>query len=316
MSAESRFLLTNARWQSAAAISREFVRHANPQPSTGTLWTIAAPAAGEALISVVIPTSDAERRGLFQKLLNQLAEQTLQNFEVLVIKGDPRQGRAINVGVACSRGRYLITLDDDTDLMSPEAFERLVAVMESNADIGIAGGNAVIPPGASRFVRRTMVELPRRAWMPVEEITESDLVQHPLLIMRVADFKTVGGENELIPRGLDPYLRREIRGRNMRIVLVPAVVYAHLPPDRLGVLLKQFFRNGFQAAYVNRHFPQWVIETPSHHGVFREQVPLPLRVFRLPARLIGVLLHGQLIRFLCESAYLLGFTRQWLFNRR
>jgi hypothetical protein len=316
MTSDSRFSLVNAHWTPVDGISRDFVRHPNQQASPGVIWTI-APAPGERpLVTVVIPTSDADRRGLFQKLLYQLGDQSLQDFETIVVKGDPRQGRAINIAAAIARGTYLITLDDDTDLMSADAFARLVAVMGQQADVGMAGGNAVIPPGASAFVKRVMREIPRRAWEPVAAITDSDLVQHPLLIMRLADFKAVGGENELIPRGLDPYLRREFRLRGQRIVLVPTVIYAHLPPDRLDALVRQFFRNGYQAALVNRNFPQWVIETPSRHGAFRERVPLVLRVFRLPLRLVGVFFQGHVIRFLCESAYLAGFGKYWLFTKR
>jgi hypothetical protein len=317
METTSRFDLTNARWLSPANIARDFVRYPDPHPSPGVIWTIAPPAGAKPLITVVIPTSDGDRHGLFQKLLFQLGNQSMQEFEVISVMGDTRQGRAINTAAAMARGTYVITLDDDIDMMSAvDAFARLVDVMVQFPDIGMAAGNAVIPPDASPFVKRAMREIPRRAWEPVTTITESDLVQHGLLIMRLTDFLDIGGENELIPRGLDPYLRREMRSRGRRIVLVPGVLYAHLPPDNLGVLVRQFFRNGNQAALVNRLFPQWVIETPSHHGTFREQVPLPLRVLRLPMRLVLIALRGHFIRFVCEFAYMLGFAKYWLSGKR
>jgi hypothetical protein len=316
MAKTSRCMLTNAQWLPAGT-ARGFVRYIDPKPSPGVIWTIEPPAGSMPLITVVIPTSDADRHGLFQKLLFQLGNQSLQEFEIISVRGDNRQGRAINTAVAQARGRYMITLDDDIDMMgADDAFARLVDVMERHPDVGMAAGNAVIPPTASPFVRRIMREIPRRAWEPVTTLTDSDLVQHGLLIMRVAEFRDIGGENELIPRGLDPYLRREMRSRGRRIVLVPGVLYAHLPPDNFGVLIRQFVRNGNQAALVNRAFPQWVIETPSHHGTFREQVPLPLRVLRLPLRLVLIALRGHFIRFICEFAYMLGFAKYWLFGKR
>ena len=134
----------------------------------------------------------------------------LKNYEVIVVRGDPRQGRAINVAAVIAQGRYLLTLDDDTSLPDSMTFGKLVAVMEKHPEIGIAGGNNVIPTDASPFVRRVMQELPRRSWDPVQEIIDSDLAEHPCMIMGAEDFRFIGGENELIPRGLDPYLRQEI----------------------------------------------------------------------------------------------------------
>jgi glycosyltransferase involved in cell wall biosynthesis len=53
--------------------------------------------------------------------LNQLSQQTVKDFETIVIKGDKRQGRAINTGVDFARGTYIVTLDDDTSLQSRDA---------------------------------------------------------------------------------------------------------------------------------------------------------------------------------------------------
>jgi glycosyltransferase involved in cell wall biosynthesis len=314
MTVKHGYSVAQAQWRPVRDVDRSFVKVRNPDPSPAKAWRESAPNGRPTLITVIIPTSDADRRGLFQRLLDQLAEQTLADFELIVIKGDSRQGRAINVAAAMAAGAYLVTLDDDTDLPQPDSFAKLVAVMADHRDIGIAGGNAVIPAGVTPFVRKVMRELPRRAWEPVREILDSDLVQHPLLIMRTAEFKAVGGENELIPRGLDPYLRQEFRNRGLRVALVPGVIYAHLPPDVLPVLVKQFYRNGMQAAFVNRTYPQWVIETPDRHGAFKPRVPLVLRVFRLPLRLAGELLSGKFLRFICESAYMLGFARNWIFG--
>jgi GT2 family glycosyltransferase len=231
------------------------------------------------------------------------------------VRGDSRQGRAINIGAALAQGIYLLTLDDDTSLPDPETFSKLVAVMEAHPEIGIAGGNNVIPPDASPFVRRVMQQIPRRSWEPVSKITDSDLAEHPCLIMRTEEFKAVGGENELIPRGLDPYLREEFRKLDKRVVVAPGIIYHHLPPDNLDKLLRQFSRNGRQAAFVNRNYPQWVIETPIVHGSFRAEMPLPLRLLRFPIRLLYALTTGKPIWFLCEVAYALGFSYEFFVKK-
>ncbi len=305
----------SAIWQPVADVDRSFVRYPNKEASPGKFWRHSSDD-GPLNLSVVIPTSDAYRGGYFPKLLSQIGSQDFSGFEVILVRGDPRQGRAINIGVALAQGTYLLTMDDDTSLPNPETFSKLVAVMEKNPIIGIAGGNNVIPTYATPFVRRVMEELPRRSWAPVSEITNSDLAEHPCLIMRTEEFKAVGGENELIPRGLDPYLRGEFRKLGKRVVVVPGVIYHHLPPDNLDKLLQQFYRNGCQAAYTNRYYPQWAIETPADHGSFKSHVPLSLRLLRFKIRLLHSLFTGRLIWFLCEASYALGFVNELLFAKK
>jgi len=297
-------------WQPAAAVARPFVRFRSPEASPGCIARRPPPALPVRL-SVVIPTLDGYRNGYLAHLLAQIERQDFKAHEVLVVRGDPRQGRAINIGAALAEGAYLLTLDDDTQLPDPAAFGRLVGVLEGHADIGMAGGNNLVPEDASPLVRRVMQEIPRRSWPMVEKITDSDLAEHPLLVTRTAEFKAVGGENELIPRGLDPYLRMAFRSFNKRVVLVPKVVYHHLPPDRWGRLLRQFFRNGKQAAFTNRHYPQWVVETPDHHGPFKAQVPVPIRLCRFPLRVATAFLTMKPALFLCELAYAAGFLVEW-----
>lgn len=301
----------SGRWEPVADVERPFVHHRNNEPSPGAVWQY-APGKGDVNLSVVIPTSDAYRGGYFLKLLSQIDGQDYSNLELIVVRGDPRQGRAINTGASLAQGKHLLTLDDDTSLPDTETFSKLVTVMDTHPEIGIAGGNNVIPEDASFFVLRVMRELPRRSWEPVSEITDSDLAEHPCMIMRTAEFKSIGGENELIPRGLDPYLREEYRKSGKRVVVVPNVIYHHLPPDSLNKLLKQSFRNGRQAAYVNRNYPQWVIETPSKHGTFVPRRPLWQRILRYPLRLMGTLVTGRPMWFIYQIFYVAGFVFFWL----
>ncbi len=267
-------------------------------------------------VSIIIPTSDGYRNGLFPALLSQLSEQTFQNFETIIIKGDPRQGRAINTGADIARGGYLLTLDDDTRLGSEDAIETLYRILEEHRSIGMAGGINVIPPNVSPFVRRVMREVPRRSTPPVNEVTDSDLAEHPLLIMRKDVFKGVGGENELIPRGLDPYLRREFRRAGCRVVVVPGVHYSHLPPNTLPRLIKQFYRNGRLAGFCNKFYPQWVFETPDTHGTeFIMQRPFSYRAARYLVNMVKRAFKGHLIYLTISLSYALGFLRGYMCYR-
>lgn len=298
-------------WQSASEVARPFVLHPQAKPSPASYWHLPSPR-DPILLSVVIPTLDACRGGFLPGLFSQIGKQDLKDFELFVVKGDPRQGRAINVGAALARGTYLLTLDDDTSLPDPSTFAKLVSVLEGLPAVGIAGGNNVVPEDASPFVRRVMEQIPRRSWKPVDAVTDSDLAEHPCMMMRVADFRKVGGENELIPRGLDPYLRQAFREAGFRVVLAPGVVYHHLPPPTWTKLLRQFYRNGRQAAYVNRTYPQWVIETPDRHGPFTARKPFGRRMVRYAGTLMNSLLQGKEILFMAELSYALGFVSGFL----
>lgn len=304
-----------AEWNSAAPVDRPFVSYPHPESSPGDYWCSRFDCTNVRL-SVVIPTSDAWRDGYFIKLLSQIKQQDHSNFELIVVKGDHRQGRAINIGAALAKGKYIITLDDDTALPDPGTFQKLEAVMETHPDIGIAGGNNVIPEKATPFIRRAMQEIPRRSWEPVQAITDSDLAEHPCMIMRKVDFMTVGGENELIPRGLDPYLRNEFRKAGKRVVVVPGVIYHHLPPDSFRGLIKQFYRNGKQAAFVNLNYPHWVIETPSRHGDFISEKPFVFRILRFTIQLGRSLYKFQLIHLSAEISYALGFLNAYISNKK
>jgi len=300
------FNFSSEKWHSAASVDRSFVIYAHPESSPASFWCYRT-GRSRACLSVVIPTSDAWRGGYFVKLLSQIKQQDLSDYELIVIKGDPRQGRAINIGAALSEGKYIITLDDDTALPDPGTFRKLKAVMETHPDIGIAGGNNIIPSDASRFIKNVMKQIPRRSWEPVSEITDSDLAEHPCMIIRTTEFKRLGGENELIPRGLDPYLRREFRLAGLRVVVIPGVFYHHLPPSTMKRLLRQFFRNGKDAAFTIYNYSQWVIETPANHGPFRESVSPLYRYSRFPVRLIAALLKGEIYFFVCQIVYAFGY---------
>jgi len=72
------------------------------------------------------------------------------------------------------------------------------------------------------------------------------------------------------------------------------------------------YRNGCQAAYVNIHSPEWVIETPAEHGYFTLRVPLWKRILRFPLNMLKSLLQGKWLWVLCETCYAWGFLRGWI----
>ncbi|MBL7136607.1 MAG: glycosyltransferase [Candidatus Marinimicrobia bacterium] len=223
------------------------------------------------LVSVIIPTLDGYRYGYFPELLKQLGNQKFQDFETIVVKGDPRQGRAINTAVSQCKGKILIILDDDTQLGTPNIFSKLVETVKTEPNVGMVGVPNLVPENGSWIVKAAMKQIPRRSSPMVEKIVESDLAEHPCCAIPKDVFINVGGENEKIPRGVDPYLRSAIRDAGYRVVVIPKVYIHHQPPNSIIKNCRQFFRNGKMAAYVNKFHPYFVIELASKH---EEKVPI------------------------------------------
>ncbi len=123
-------------------------------------------------VSVIIPTRDGERRGLLPRLLEDLHEQTVQRFEVLLVVGDPRQGRAINRGVKSSKAPIIVTLDDDTQIRTRRLLENLVDALERHPSVGMVGASTVLPENPSWLQRTASRQIPRRLFPVVDRLTD------------------------------------------------------------------------------------------------------------------------------------------------
>ena len=259
-------------------------------------------------VSVIIPTLDGDRNGYLPLLLDQIKKQTFTNLEILVIRGDHRQGRAINFGALTAKGDILITMDDDTRLGHSEVIENMVSVIKNNPDIGIAGVSNLVPKQASLLIKLAMKQIPRRSSPMVNQITDSDMAEHPCLTISKSLFYRIGGENELIPRGLDPYLRYMVREAGYRVVVIPHTWIHHLPPSSPIRLIGQFFRNGKGAAFCQKFYPHWVLElTRSHSNPEKMQRGLLFRLARNFIFLAGSLVQGKAIYFITQISYVAGF---------
>lgn len=259
-------------------------------------------------ISIVIPTLGVSRSGYLSRLLDQIKQQTFQNYEVILIKGDTRQGRAINCGVAVSKGEHIVIFDDDTKLGSKDILERMVGTIDKNPFIGMAGVANTVPESAPFLVRKIMNQVPRRSSPVVSKIIDSDLAEHPCCIIPKKIFIQIGGENELIPRGLDPYLRQEIRNAGYRVVVLPKLFIHHLPPEKFILFVRQFYSNGKMAAYVNKFYPDFVIELSTEHGKkITAKRSVGIRIFSYIIRLLKSVFTFEVFNFLSSILYLSGY---------
>jgi GT2 family glycosyltransferase len=293
-------------------IHRPYVKYIN-STSPGKIEIHRDDPKQEPAVSIIIPTSDATRDGLLPALLAQLKQQTFRDFETIIIIGDTRQGRAINSGVALASGKYIVIFDDDTRLGTTNILEKMVESMEQHPEIGMAGVANLVPDDASWFVRRVMRELPRRTSPIVHEITDSDLAEHPCCIMPRDVFTKIGGENEIIPRGLDPYLRQEIRQAGYRVVVLPELFIHHLPPGTFRKFARQFYRNGKMAAYVNKFYPEFVVELAyQHKAEVKQKRSLIVRIISYCARVIKTILTLRFFYLMSLLLYLTGFVIGYL----
>lgn len=293
----------------AASNRRAFVRYLKEGPLPSVMVRTGRETNGVPEVTIIIPTADGEREGNLVRLLDQLDHQTCQRYEVIVVCGDHRQGRAINIGAAMARSELLVTMDDDTRLGSSDLLEKLVCVFSEDRSIGIAGVANLVPSDAPWVARRAMRELPRRSSPLVDHVTDSDMAEHPCLAIRKSVFYQAGGEHEWIPRGLDPYLRQEIRRLGFRVVVIPDVWIHHLLPQTLGGILRQYFRNGVGAAYVQKFYPQFVVDQAlTHRQAPPSHTTWTKRAMRYAGRMLQDSISIRWIHVAAMVTYALGYA--------
>lgn len=261
-------------------------------------------------VSVVIPTLDGRRGGAVPRLLASIGRQSFRDYEIQMVKGVVPQGKAINQGARSARGDILIVLDDDSCLADESVFERLVAAIDSDNTIGMAGASIVVPPDASVFQERAAAQFPRLSMPVVDRITDSDLACHGCCAIPKRVFEQVGGEREDLPRGLDPDLRVRLRAAGYRVVLAPHARINHPLPDGWRPLLRTFFRNGFGSAYARKFQPGAVYETHEEldASAFQPRTRFVFRVVRFPFRLLKAVIEGKFIRFGAYCSYACGYS--------
>ncbi|MGB9878103.1 MAG: glycosyltransferase, partial [bacterium] len=252
-------------------------------------------------------------RGWFPKLIKQIEAQTFKKWELIIVKGDTRPSRAKNVGIAISRGRYILNLDDDSQLPQREAIENLIMAMESDEKIGAVGAGKLIPPYANRLCKRIMKELPRQQISISERIIDSDMIESGCWLLRKEAVIKVGGENELLFRGDDDYLRNVIREAGYRTVIAPNTYYYHMPPSTLIGFIKFAVRNGRGSAITQRLYPQWIYTGAEQHRMDVDfQPPFIKRLLRAIKTTIASIFLLHPIYVIYRLFYAIGYLWGWL----
>lgn len=262
--------------------------------------------------SVIIPVLNIETNPYLNNILCSLTEQTFLPEEVHLVAGDRRQGRAINYGVSKASSKYVATVDDDTQIDDPELFKKLLAAMEKEDSIGMGGAACCIPDSASNFQKKTMKQIPRR-FFPVQKANvDSDMVQHPCLVMPRQLFLDIGGEDGELIRGLDPVLRKKVRDKGKRVTIIADTWIYHLIPDSFWKVVKMYYRNGRGSGYASRNYPDRVLELSDGYdaGEFVERRNMFYRVSRRIWSLFLSIVTFKYIKAATDIAYAFGVLKE------
>ncbi|MBF0197224.1 MAG: glycosyltransferase [Planctomycetes bacterium] len=262
--------------------------------------------------SIIIPVLKLEGNPYLEDLLRNLGQQSIKPEIVHLVVGDKRQGRAINYGVSQAKSEYIATLDDDSFIDDPDLFKKLLEEMAEDDQIGMAGAACEIPPWATPFQKKAMEEIERRSFPTQKKTIDSDMVQHPCLIMPRAFFEEIGGEDEELIRGLDPVLRKKVRDAGKRVVIVANTWVYHLLPPGWASLVKMYYRNGKGSGYAQRHFPERVLELSDGYdgGSFVEKHSFFYRLSRRLIKLMSSLVQGKWLKISTDLAYGAGVLRE------
>jgi len=265
--------------------------------------------------SVIIPVASPNKIKSLKTLLTKFASQTHPPKEIHLIIGDNRQGRAINYGVKMSSTKYISTVDDDTEFDNNTLFEKLINVIKNDGSIGMVGAACEIPPYASSFQKKAMQQIPRRFFPKQEENIDSDMVQHPCLLMEKDFFLKIGGEDEEIIRGLDPLLRKKVRDSGKRVVIAANTWVYHILPNSFFKLIKMYYRNGRGSAFAKKYFPDKIYELTDGYekGKFIEKRLFIFRIFRRILKTLYAIFSFKFLKFFSDIAYISGYLSEFLF---
>lgn len=272
---------------------------------------------GSPLVSVIIPSLDGVRGGNVERLRRQIASQTCQDTEFVVVKGVRPNGRARNVGVSQTKGDFVLFIDDDVQLGCDDLIEKMLNAFEADQRIALVGVSQRIPEDASAFAKACGEQLERFEAPILEQIEDTDFASHTCMMMRRVTYLEIGGESDILPRGTDPDLRHRLRDAGYRVVLAPGAWAYHPPPENWRQLWRTYFRNGAGSAFVWRHFPDYSIDTaPKHQQGTVGKRPLGTRALGYLGRFLGSLLSLSFISLTALIAYGCGFLKTLLFDRQ
>jgi len=261
-------------------------------------------------ISIIIPSLDGYRGGNVDRLIADLKKQTLQDFDVQIVKGVFPNGKARNVGAKDAKGEILVFIDDDVKIGSNNLIEKLIEPFFKNSSIGLVGPSFSIPPDSNPFQKCLAKQLSRAEFMPQDDMLETDMVTHACMAIPAKVFWQIGGENEKLIRGTDPDLRYRLRNAGFKVMGRKGIIVYHGVPDNLYEFIKKSLLSGRDSAFSFRLYPSLIYDTSSKPRFEKSQITnkgLGFRVIRAIFRLLQDILTFKVLLFIHHIFYALGY---------
>lgn len=269
-------------------------------------------------VSVIVPSKDGERKGNVMNLLGDIAKQSYQTVEVILVIGAYPNGHARNVGAKYAKGGYLLMLDDDLRLGDEYVIEQLIKTFTVLTSCGMAGCSQQLPPDANKFQQISAKQLPRSEFPIVEEYIETDMVNHCAgFAIPSKLYQDISGEDDFILRGTDPDLRYRVEKAGYKIVVVPHTKSYHPLPDNWKEFWCYHWKCGFETGSVFRTHREKIVDvTYDGSPVSVWHRPLWWRGVRFLGRMIGACLKGYWLFVVAYISHILGFSWGVCFPRR
>jgi N-acetylglucosaminyl-diphospho-decaprenol L-rhamnosyltransferase len=178
--------------------------------------------------------------------------------------------KANSIGIKASRGTNLLLLNSDT-IVPPGAIDRLLAELERQPDVAVAGPRLVDGDGRAELSFGRMIgplnefrQKRRARGGAVDALTKErqypDWVSGACLLVRRADAEAVGGLDErYFMYGEDVDFCAAIRARGRRILFTPDVEVVHLrgrSAASVPAATRAAYRRS-QLAFYQKHHPGW-----------------------------------------------------------
>ena len=212
-------------------------------------------------VSIIIPSWTGE----VSRPMRSIEQQTFRDYEVDVVQRISPLARARNLGAQRARADILLFVDDDITLGHEHVLQKMVDLLDSDAQIAIVGVPLRVPAEASRFQRTLARQVPRF----VDPLVSDNLVSNPPLdrygftaikggfcAIRRTVFEEVGGFDEDLLSGEDTDFFYRVRRRGYNLVLAANCWVYHAPPASMKDLLRKSFWYGMGHVLEARKSPE------------------------------------------------------------
>lgn len=163
------------------------------------------------LVSIILPAHNAEKH--IVDCLNSITQQTYLNWELIIINdgsldqtakiiesflskdtritcvtNDNNMGLVycLNLGIKLSKGKYVARMDSD-DIMMPDRLELQVNFMETNPQVGVLGGSAILIDEAGNDIGKRVFPYSDKSIK--QNLDRINPLLHPTIIFRKTIFE-------------------------------------------------------------------------------------------------------------------------------